>query len=107
MPLICEIGIPPKEKRTPSFSLGNDAYRSPGTLGCPASRGHCNEEDWRKPLCTATKLSRVCHQANQESLGPHSVNGLDQMSIESWVEIGEIEVDHGPHVFMRNVVINP
>eukprot|EP00434_Breviolum_minutum_P018079 symbB.v1.2.015946.t1/scaffold1203.1/size131588/13 len=26
-----------------------------------------NEDDWRKPLCTATKLSRVCHQANQEN----------------------------------------
>ena len=66
----------PHENRTPSFS---SVTTNAAALGCPASWGHCNEDDWRKPLCTATKLSRVCHQANQESLGQHCVNGLDKI----------------------------
>ncbi|CAJ1444378.1 unnamed protein product, partial [Effrenium voratum] len=27
----------------------------------------CSEDDWRKPLCTATKLTRQCHQVNHQN----------------------------------------
>ncbi|CAJ1366729.1 unnamed protein product, partial [Effrenium voratum] len=36
----------------------------------------CSEDDWRKPLCTATKLTRQCHQVNHQrivSTSPKSV----------------------------------
>ena len=42
-----------------------DECCSPLRLLSP-SRVFGSDDDWRRPLCVATKLNRKCHQTNQE-----------------------------------------